>query len=59
MYCGCKTQTPPRICQKNIKDTEKRRKKRGNGMEETEKAGNIVTEDRLRCENRICILKRL
>ena len=29
------------------------------GMEETEKAENIVTEDRLRCENRICILKRL
>ena len=41
MYCHCKTQTSPRICQKIVKDTEKEVDKKA-GMEETEKE-NIVT----------------
>ena len=64
MYYGCKT--PPWNSQKILKDTvreqrekaqEKKQGKDGTPAEEDEKRpekNNIVTEDKLRCHNRIC-----
>ena len=63
MYCGCNVKHPLGTVKRLYKDTEKgKEKKHGTDLEKktekvTEKVGeNIVKEDRLRCENTICIL---
>ena len=63
--CIMGVKTPPCNCQKNYKrhgererERERREREQGkDGRRDRKEAGeNVVIEDRLRCENRICIL---